>query len=102
MDKREKEILEKALVLLRKHLDPDSIILFGSRAKKEKRGRSDFDIAVDKRKPSAEKLRSLKEEINREAGLYKVDLIFLKSVEKDFREIVLKTGRVLYERKKGK
>ncbi len=100
MDKREKEILENAVSILRKRLNPDKIILFGSRAKETKKSRSDFDIAVNKKKPSRDKARSLKGEISQMAGLYKVDIIFLKSVEKSFKEIVLKTGRIIYERKK--
>lgn len=102
MDDREKEILENVIALLKKCIDPDKIILFGSRAKNEKNGRSDFDIAVNKRKPSIRTLRKLREEVERMAGLYKVDLIFLGSVEKEFRDIVIKTGRVLYERKQRK
>jgi len=43
--------------------------------------------------------RKIKEEIEEIAGLYKVDLVFLNAVDKSFKDIILKTGRVVYGRK---
>ena len=42
--------------------------------------------------------RKIKEEIDSAYGLYKVDIVFLSSVDKSFKELVLITGKVIYER----
>jgi predicted nucleotidyltransferase len=94
--KREQDIIKNVINVLKKYFNPDKIILFGSRAKNPKKSKSDFDIAIDIKKPSIEKRRELGREIDEIAGLYKVDIIYLKSVEEEFRDIVSKTGRVIY------
>lgn len=96
--KREDEILKNVINILRNHINPPRIILFGSRAEKELRKKADFDIAVDEEMLNIRKLRILKDEIEKVTGLYKVDIVFLKSVDEDFRDIILKTGKVIYER----
>lgn len=98
--KREQEITEGIIKILRQSLDPGKIILFGSRSKSEAQTKSDFDIAVDKERPSMKETRELKQEIEKISGLYKVDIIFLKTVENEFRDIVLKTGKIIYEKRK--
>ncbi len=98
--KREKQILNNIVEILKTRFNPEKIILFGSRAKKEEKSRSDFDIALNEKKPSIGEIRKLKREIEQVSGLYKVDVIFLKSVEKDFRDIILKTGRIIYDKRK--
>lgn len=96
--KREQEIVEKIVNLLKKYVNPGKMILFGSRAKNHKESRSDFDIALNIKKPSVQKRRKLRREMDKITGLYKIDIIYLKSVEEEFRDIVLKTGRVIYEK----
>ena len=86
------------LRLLKKELLPHRIILFGSRAKGHARRGSDFDIAVDARPPRSSKKRFIAEQIEKIAGLHSVDLVFLGQVSKEFRHLIEKTGRVLYER----
>jgi hypothetical protein len=44
-------------------------------------------------------LRELEKKIDEIAGLYSADLIFMDSVEENFKNIILKTGKILYERK---
>jgi len=95
---REKQILAGTLRLLKKELAPRRVILFGSRAKGHARRGSDFDIAVDARPPEFAKKRSLEERMEEIAGLYRVDLVFLPQVSKEFRHIIEKTGKTLYER----
>lgn len=90
--------MSRTLRLLKKELSPHRIILFGSRAKGSTQRNSDFDIAVDAAPPLATKRRTVAQKIDEIAGLYRVDLVFLRQVSKDFRDIILKTGRVLYER----
>jgi len=95
---RENQIMSATLRLLKKELLPRRIILFGSRAKGRARRGSDFDIAVDTRRPRTTKIRFIAEEIEKIAGLHRVDLVFLNQVSKEFRNIIEKTGTTLYER----
>ena len=97
-NKREQEILDSIIKILNKDLNPGRIILFGSRAKKKYPGNADFDIAIDGEKPDLRKQRKINEEIDRIAGLYKVDIVYLKSVKKEFKNIIVKTGKTIYEK----
>ena len=96
---REKEIIHNLILLLKSELNPEKILLFGSRAKSNKTSNSDFDIAVTGNKINFRDLRELEEKIDEIAGLYSVDLIFLDLVEENFKNIILKTGKILYGRK---
>ena len=99
IESREKEVLNGIVEILKKYLDPDRIILFGSRTKENFYKNADFDIAVGNKKIDIRKRREIMEAIEEVAGLYSCDLVFLGSVEKAFRNIILKTGRVIYERR---
>ena len=92
---REKEILSRIIQILEKYLAPEAIILFGSRAKKTNANGSDFDFAVDLKRPPMKAERQMMEEIENAAGLYTVDIIYLKEVDREFKEIVLKTGEIV-------
>ncbi|MEO8210479.1 MAG: nucleotidyltransferase domain-containing protein [bacterium] len=98
MTARENEILNNTIDIIIQDLNPQKIIMFGSRAKGKSKNNSDFDLAVDIKRPDVRTRRIVEEKIYNEAGLYSVDLIYLNSVEKNFRDLVLKTGRVVYER----
>ncbi|MBM3710421.1 MAG: nucleotidyltransferase domain-containing protein, partial [Actinobacteria bacterium] len=89
---REKEVLDKIVALLKKNLNPNLILLFGSRAGKNYSPNSDFDIAVDGEKINIRELRELKEKIEKISGLYNVDIVFLESVDRDFKDIIIKRG----------
>jgi uncharacterized protein len=95
---REEEVLGKVVSLLKETLDPKLVLLFGSRAGKNYSPGSDFDIALDGKKINIRQLRELKEKIEKFSGLYNVDIVFLESVDRDFREIIIKKGKILYER----
>jgi len=84
--------------LLIEELNPDKLILFGSRAKGTSFHNSDFDIAVETEIIDFRKKRIVKDKIRDVIGLHKFDLVFLNEVEKKFREIILETGKVIYER----
>jgi predicted nucleotidyltransferase len=96
---REQEILAHSVKVLRERLDPARIILFGSRAKGTSRPRADFDLAVDGERPDSRMERLIVDEIERKAGLYKVDVVYLCTVDERFRAIVLATGKPIYERR---
>ena len=95
---REKEILEGIVKVLREELSPVRIILFGSRGKGSNHYSSDFDIAVDCEEFNPKTRLTVEDRIRVIRGLYRVDIIHLGSVEKDFRKIIEQTGKVLYER----
>lgn len=97
--KREEDILKKVVQILERRLHPPRIILFGSRAKGIPfQGNPDFDIAVDREKVDFWELIEIEREIDAVSGLYKVDIVFLKSVKESFRNIILETGKVVYEK----
>jgi predicted nucleotidyltransferase len=99
LSQRENEILEMVVGVLKKYLNPDKIILFGSRGKGKIYKNSDFDLAVDKGRPDIRIERKISEEIDEVAGLYEVDIVYLNNVDEAFRDIVLKTGKIIYERR---
>ena len=72
------EILENIVALCKKH-NAEQVILYGSRAKKTHRERSDIDIAVD----GVENFELLEEEIEEIPTLYKIDLLNLKECGND-------------------
>ena len=94
--KRELEILKGCVAILKKHLNPARVYLFGSRAKEINHPHADFDIAADARKPGTKIQKKIEDEIEKIAGLYSVDVIYLKSVEEKFKDVVLETGKVIY------
>ncbi len=77
MSKRERELLDGVVQILVKTLDPGKVILFGSRGKGTAAHGSDFDIAVDRAKPSFKKEQIMDGDIQAIAGLYKIDIIYL-------------------------
>ena len=99
MNPREKEILDQAVEVLKNRLHPSKIFLFGSRAKHQSQKGSDFDLAVDSPKPELRIQRQIREAIEEFSGLYKVDVVYLDHVDQEFREIILKTGKVIYEKR---
>ncbi len=97
---REEEIINNVVDVLKRHLDPQKVILFGSRAKKKKNlESSDFDFAVDSKKVDIRTYRKIKEEIEKFSGLYKIDIVFLPDVDEDFKDIVYETGKTVYEKR---
>ncbi|MBI2091468.1 MAG: helix-turn-helix domain-containing protein [Deltaproteobacteria bacterium] len=98
---REKEILSATLKLLTAMFSPVKIYLFGSRAKSGGVSNADFDIAVDSPLPSAGLRLKIKEEIESISGLYSVDIVYLSNVDDGFKEIITKTGVVVYEKRRG-
>ncbi len=98
MTARENEVLQTALTILQREMDPPRIILYGSRAEGSQTPGSDFDLAVDAPKPP-DRAYGILEAVNDSVGLYTVDIVYLPNVEPEFRSLILKTGKVVYERK---
>jgi predicted nucleotidyltransferase len=89
--------LIKIIETLVNEINPRKLVLFGSRGKGNTSFNSDYDIAVDSEIISISEKRKLKEKIDEIIGLYNIDIIFLKEVDPDFKNIILKTGRIIYE-----
>lgn len=101
MNARHEEIVSSVTDILKRRLNPSKIILFGSRAKGISSRHADFDFALDCPKPSLSVERKIKEEIDQASGLYKVDIVYLDSVDEEFKKIIFKTGKVIYESKRN-
>jgi len=71
MNKRQIEVVQKVVEILRKFLNSTRIIIFGSRVKESNQKHSDFDFALDCPKPSCSIERKIREEIEKIAGCIK-------------------------------
>ena len=92
--------IEEVVSLVRDELDPQRIILFGSRAAGTATTGSDIDLAVGGvHGPSVREERHLKERIDEVAGLLSVDLIFLDNLgDEEMKRVIEETGVVVYEK----
>jgi predicted nucleotidyltransferase len=89
--------LNNIIKILVNEINPQKLILFGSRGKETAAFNSDYDIAVESGLINISKKRKVKEKIDEIIGLYKIDLVFLKEIDPDFKNIILKTGKIIYE-----
>ena len=94
----EERLINAIVDVLISYLKPERIILFGSRAKTGAHEYSDFDIAVEGVDMDIRTERTVKEILDEEMKIYTVDLINLDKADNEFRDLVYKTGKVLYER----
>ena len=80
-------------------LDPDEIVLFGSRARGDHRLTSDFDIAVKAtplRMPAWTRLQGdLQDE---PITLYQVDLVDYNELSDEYKKRISREGKLLYAR----
>lgn len=90
-------ILNRLIKVIVEDLRPKKIILFGSRGKGTFSYNSDYDLAIDTKKIEFRKRRILKEKLNDMAGLHSIDIVFIKEVDKGFSDIILQTGKVIYD-----
>ena len=90
--------LENIIDHLARQLSPKRIWLFGSRAAKNAKSHSDFDLALENGNASFREFRKAKEHVNQMAGIYTVDLIELEKADSKFAKMVKKNGKVLYEK----
>lgn len=97
MNERESKIFDHVLGILKKELNPSRIILFGSRSKESSTASSDFDFAVACERVNDSLKRTVREAVEKVNGLYGVDIVYLSEVDDDFKEIIMKTGKVIYE-----
>lgn len=82
-----------------REINPDEIILFGSRARGDHRENSDFDIAVRADSMPAEAWTKLKLAVDEEPiTLYPVDLMDFNQLNDDYKNRILSEGKPLYVR----
>ena len=94
----EDRLINAIVDVLISYLNPECIILFGSRVKGRDSEYADFDIAVEGVDMDVRTERTVKEILDKKMIIYTVDLINLDKVDNEFRDLVYKTGKVLYER----
>ena len=97
MTDREQEILDETVDVIKRYLKPKRIWLFGSRAQGKASPTSDFDFAVETEEKDQRIRRKVKGFADVVSGLYKIDIVYFDDVEKEFSNLILKTGRVVYE-----
>lgn len=103
-DSKEKiqKVLKESVEILKRGLEPERIILFGSRAKGEERPYSDIDLAIEGAKSlSIRELRKLKEKLETISWPFFIDLVFLEKTEEEFKNWIYKTGKILYEKNRN-
>jgi len=99
MDARAREILESLIDAIVAKVKPARILLFGSRARGDGDGRSDFDLAVERPDRARWVELALDLEESR-VTLLKVDLVDLVDLDRaspEFRERILAEGVAVYE-----
>lgn len=80
-----------------KLVQPDQIILFGSRARGVAHRYSDYDIALVGVDMDHRTERRLREALDERLGIFTVDLIDMSKVDPEFKEIIIRSGVVIYE-----
>lgn len=94
---KDHEIIDSIINIVKDHLHPRRIILFGSRASGKGKRYADFDIAVEGVEMDIRKERLVKDALDEGLGIFTVDLINLDKVDSEFRKLVLDRGKVIYE-----
>jgi uncharacterized protein len=80
-------------------INPDEIILFGSRARGNHRENSDFDIAVKASSIPAAAWTRLQIALEEEPiTLFQVDLVDIRQLNDDYRKRISSEGKTLYVR----
>ena len=83
-------------------LDPNRIVLFGSRARGSYRITSDYDLLIEPKVADRSRwLKFLNDIESKNVTLYPVDLVDYYSCEPELRKHALREGTVLYERNEG-
>jgi predicted nucleotidyltransferase len=80
-----------------KRVQPQSLILFGSRARGDHRENSDFDFAIHRRKCSDDEWNRLLIDLEEEPwSLYKIDLVELDKLGDEYKSAIAREGIVIY------
>ena len=91
------ENIAKITHTITEFVQPEQIILFGSRTHGTAHRYSDYDIALAGVDMDHRTERCLKEALDDRLGIFTVDLINLDRVDLEFRDIIIQDGVVVYE-----
>ena len=78
-------------------VQPQQIILFGSRARGVAHCYSDYDIALIGVDMDHRTERRLKQALDDRLGVFTVDLINMDKVDPEFQDIIMQNGMMVYE-----
>ncbi len=93
----EQIIINEIIDVIVTYIHPSRVIMFGSRVDGKAREYSDFDIAVEGVEMDLRKERLLKEALDRKMGIFTVDLINLDKADREFKKLISRNGKVIYE-----
>ena len=93
----EQKIINDILDVIVTYIHPSRVIMFGSRVGGKAQKYSDYDIAVEGAEMDIRKERILKEALDRKMGIFTVDLINLDKADKEFKELIIQNGKIIYE-----
>lgn len=92
----EERIIEKIVSAIDKHKAVKRAVIFGSRARGDYRYNSDIDIAIY---TDGQACSGLIDDIDHAAGIYKVDVVDVNSLENDdFKKSIERDGIEIYRR----
>ncbi len=95
----EEHIVQKIISAISKHKAVKRAVIFGSRARGDYRYDSDIDIAIY---TDGRACPGLIDDIDRAAGIYKVDVVDVNSLDNDdFKKSIERDGIEIYRRADG-
>lgn len=96
-EQKEQKIIHTIINIINDYVQPKKIFLFGSRARDKNKLYSDFDIAFEGVEMNIRTERLLKDALDEKLGIFTADLINIDKVDPKFKELILKTGKIIYE-----
>ena len=91
------ETIQQIVKQMIKAAQPESVILFGSRARKNNRENSDFDFCIKGRKTSDEEWNRWLAELHEQPlSLFSLDIVEMEKLGKDYLTSIKKEGVKIY------
>jgi len=102
MGEKVKNFIREIVSIILKYKKPERIYLFGSRSRNDNQKKSDIDIAIEAGNWPAKVKTSIRREVeDKIRTLLDIDLVWLDSVNKEFKKELLEKGVVVYEKRKS-
>lgn len=94
-----KKPLEQLIVeAIVKRIQPQRIILFGSRARGDAQERADYDIAIDDEALTPARLAQIRADMEELPTLLSIDIVWINRANAVLRERILNEGKIIYEK----